>query len=566
MCPEVKVPDVASPIGLEQAGIGSLLKQNLLYVPPNQREYAWTEREVEQLFTDVAGAINEDANYFLGTIVTIAHSGSSLEVVDGQQRLATTAILLSAIRLYMKEIEEEDIAQSIRDDFLAGFDRPGRRHVPKITLSSSDQEHFKSIVNYEGEGDLPKPLLDSHRLLLAAHNMARAYVQRIVAPYRRQDHADHLIKWLEFLEFRALVVLLKVHNDADAYRMFETLNDRGLRTSQADLIKNYLLGRAGDRINDAQNSWTRMRATLETVDEDDITVTFLRHALIVQHGYLRESEVYSTVQEAVRSEDIAVGFAADFDDLATSYAASFNAEHDKWRRQPAARKAIRVLNVLNIRPITPIVLAVAAKAKRSEVPASLRFLVSLGVRLLVASSTRSGAVEVPLANAAHSIWNRKISTADELKDTLHSITPNDEVFRAAFETARVSRARLARYYLRSLEMAANDPPDLWFEPTEDTEAINLEHVLPRIPEANWPQFNDDEVRLYVTRLGNLALMLADDNSSTGSAPFKEKKLLFAQSPYTLTRQIASHQEWTDAAITDRQASLAQLAVKAWPVT
>ena len=565
MCLEVKVSDVSSPIGLEQAGIGSLLKQNLLYVPPNQREYAWTEREVEQLFTDVAGAIDEDANYFLGTIVTIVRSGSSLEVVDGQQRLATTSILLAAIRRYLKEVDE-DVAQSIRTDFLMGFDRTKRRHVPKIRLSSSDQENFQSILNYDGEGDLPTASLPSHRLLEAAYEMAIAYVDKIVAPYRSQDHVDHLNKWVAFLEYRALVVLLKVHDDADAYRMFETLNDRGLRTSQADLIKNYLFGRADDRISEAQHSWTRMRTTLETIDEDDISVTFLRHALIVQRGYLRETDVYRAVQEVARSADTAVRLATVLDDLANSYAASFNAEHDNWKRKPNVRTAIRVLNVLNIRPITPVVLAVAAKTKRSEVAASLRFLVSLGVRLLIASSTRSGAVEVPLANAAQSIWKGDISTTDELRDALQSITPNDDRFRSAFETARVPRASLARYYLRSLEKATKDPPDPWYTPTEETEEINLEHVLPRNPEGNWPQFDDDDARQYVTRLGNLALMLSNDNSIVGSAPFDDKKPVFAQSPYTLTHQISEYPEWTDSSIMERQALMAQLAVKAWPVT
>lgn len=565
MCLEVKVSDVSSPIGLEQAGIGSLLKQNLLYVPPNQREYAWTEREVEQLFTDVAGAIDEDANYFLGTIVTIVRSGSSLEVVDGQQRLATTSILLSAIRRYLKEVDE-DVAQSIRTDFLMGFDRTRRRYVPKIRLSSSDQENFQSILNYDGEGELPTASLPSHRLLEAAYEMAIAYVDKIVAPYRSQDHVDHLNKWVAFLEYRALVVLLKVHDDADAYRMFETLNDRGLRTSQADLIKNYLFGRADDRISEAQHSWTRMRTTLETIDEDDISVTFLRHALIVQRGYLRETDVYRAVQEVARSADTAVRLATVLDDLANSYAASFNAEHDNWKRKPNVRTAIRVLNVLNIRPITPVVLAVAAKTKRSEVAASLRFLVSLGVRLLIASSTRSGAVEVPLANAAQSIWKGDISTTDELRDALQSITPNDDRFRSAFETARVPRASLARYYLRSLEKATKDPPDPWYTPTEETEEINLEHVLPRNPEGNWPQFDDDDSRQYVTRLGNLALMLSNDNSIVGSAPFDDKKPVFAQSPYTLTHQISEYPEWTDSSIMERQALMAQLAVKAWPVT
>ena len=73
--------DAQSLIGFEQAGIGSLLKQNLLQVPPNQREYAWTDREVGELFTDIARAIGEDTDYFLGTIVTIPRQNGLLGMV-----------------------------------------------------------------------------------------------------------------------------------------------------------------------------------------------------------------------------------------------------------------------------------------------------------------------------------------------------------------------------------------------------------------------------------------------------------------------------------------------------
>lgn len=56
--------------------------------------------------------------------------------------------------------------------------------------------------------------------------------------------------------------------------MFETLNDRGLKISQSDLVKNYLLGESGPRLGEAQEKWTLMRGALESLEEEDITVTF----------------------------------------------------------------------------------------------------------------------------------------------------------------------------------------------------------------------------------------------------------------------------------------------------
>ena len=466
----------------------------------------------------------------------------------------------------MKEVGEDILEQDI-GDFLTGIDRAKRTYVPRMTLNSSDHEHFRAIVTFDGASTLPEPSLESHRLLLAAYERARAHVRKIVAPLDMRDHGDRLNAWVTFLESRTRVVLLKVPDDSDAYRMFEILNDRGLRTSQADLIKNYVFGRAGERIAEAQNRWAFMRGTLETIDEDALTMTFLRHALIVQHGFLRQTEVYDEVQDTVRSEEAAVAFTVDQDRLAACYVATFNPEHEMWNPHPSSsRQAIRVLSTLNIRPLRPVVLAVAARMEdRAEVSGSLQFLLSLGVRLLIAASTRSGAVELPLANAAHSIWETEVSTAAELKASLTKIIPSDEEFRASFESARVSNARLARYYLRSLETAAKDESEPWFMPTEDETVINLEHVLPKQPGVNWPRFNDDEVRLYGRRLGNLALMRVSDNSTVRSDAFEEKKVFYAKSPYVLTQKIADYPQWTVQTITERQSHLAALALKAWPI-
>jgi uncharacterized protein with ParB-like and HNH nuclease domain len=84
-----------------------------------------------------------------------------------------------------------------------------------------------------------------------------------------KDYGDVLTNWVEFLEHKAIVILLKVPSDVNAYRMFETLNDRGLRTSQSDLVKNYVFGQCGERLPEAQQKWASMKALLESIEEDE---------------------------------------------------------------------------------------------------------------------------------------------------------------------------------------------------------------------------------------------------------------------------------------------------------
>ena len=94
---------------------------------------------------------------------------------------------------------------------------------------------------------------------------------------------------------------------------------------------------------------------------------------------------------------------------------------------------------------------------------------------------------VGLAKAAHKIFAKEISGTNELRDQLAYITPTDGEFHTAFEVATVSNRKLARYYLRSLELAAKDESQPWHIPNDDRSVINLEHVLPEKPLENWPQ-------------------------------------------------------------------------------
>lgn len=552
--------------GFEELGIAGVLKRYRLEVPPNQREYSWTEKQVSKLFQDLMWAVSDEQTgfYFLGTIVTIPRTNDLLEVVDGQQRLATTAILLSEIRHYLKD-RETLIAESI-NPFLTDIDREKRERVAKLTLNLDDNEFFRGMVSCDKDSDRPKVTHHSHNLILEAFGQARKHVKEIVAGYDSKTHGDVLNRWIEFLEHNARIILLKVPTEANAYKMFETLNDRGLKTSQADLVKNYLFGQSGKRLAEAQQLWARMRSVLETLEEDDITVTYLRQSMIAVRGHLREEEVFEAVQGKAKGPQTSIQFLASLEALATAYVAIFNPDHEKWNPYPESiRRAIHTFNLLNIRSMRPLLLAVADKFPKKEAAEAFRMFISWGVRLIIASSTSRGSVEEPLAAAAHSVYKGDITDAIGLKKAVAKIIPVDEEFRRAFETATVSKAAFARYYLRSLEMAAKNEATPWFTPNDDQQTINLEHVLPEAPEKNWPQFDEDTAKMYSRRIGNLALLLAKSNSDLKSASFSVKKAIYKNTPYVLTSQIAGLNTWGSKEITERQKVLAGLALKAWPL-
>ena len=285
-----------------QLGLASILGQNQLAVPPNQRDYSWTVREVKTLFQDFARSIaDDDTNYFLGTIVTIPRAAGRLEVVDGQQRLATTAIMLAEIRNYLKELDPM-IAQSIDEEILTVIDRSTRARVPRLRLNLDDNDYFRARLT--NASPVPSPSKPSHELIDQAFGEARSQVRRIVSGFDEKDHGDTLDRWINFMQQRARAILLQVPHDADAYRMFETLNDRGLRTSQSDRLP---LAHRG-AMNTGGNEARRIEAPCRSAS--DLTVVLWRRVALHTHRYYRRNRRRGGTRPGPRRLGCAGPFAA----------------------------------------------------------------------------------------------------------------------------------------------------------------------------------------------------------------------------------------------------------------
>ena len=347
--------------------------------------------------------------------------------------------------------------------------------------------------------------------------------------------------------------------------MFETLNDRGLRTTQADLVKNYLFGRASDRISEVKNKWSNMQGALRTIEDEDLTIRFLRHALTMKRGLVRENEVHEVVQSMTKGPQQVVRLTDELATMAATYMAIYNASHEKWNDLIEARKAVEVFNLVEVRPMRPLIMAIAEKMTKKEINQTMSLCVSVAVRLVIAGKTRTGKVEKGFADAARKTYSEEIRAAKNLRNELLKFIPSDTEFLQAFTIARVSNSKLARYYLRSLESEADSTNQSWYIPNDDSNEINLEHVLPNKTEGNWPQFSQEEKEQYSKRIGNLCLLQSRENSTLKSSPYKDKKSVYKNSQYRLTKQIAEVNKWTTSAIEDRQKELSKLALKTGPL-
>lgn len=548
----------------EDSGIAKIFKLHRLEVPLYQREYSWTPDEVGDLLTDLQRAKNEQTDHFLGTIVTINQgAGEPLQIVDGQQRLTTTSLLIAAIRDEQRDLgRPENALGEITRDYLSKFDIHEDEDILVLTLNVDDREFYGALVT----GKPCEPTRESHFKIRDAHNAARAFVKSLLNPFAEKDRISALNDWLKFLDLSASVILVKTENASRAFKMFETLNDRGLKTSQADLVKSFLFGESRDRIEEAQARWSSMKDNLEEIDDEDRAINFLRHAVTATMKFVRADDVFDTVQKASRGKTASLKFLNDLETLSRRYVATFQPSSSFWDGySQTATKALATFNRFDLKPVRPLLLALALKFDAKRFEAAIQLLVSISVRLVIASRTRTGSNEQAFASAALRVFNGEINDIKGLVVALKNAIVTDIEFADEFAKATVSKTEFARYYLHALEAAYANEDEPWHVANDDPATITLEHVLPQKLNAAWSNFDLESHRAYKRRIGNLCLMTKSGNNVVGSKAFADKKGTIAKAGLELTKSIGELQTWGPVEIEFRQKQLAQIAIKAWPI-
>ena len=561
-------------IAIGESGIGSVLNRYSLRVPLNQRSYAWEDHHVRTLLQDFSNAIaSENKTYFLGTIVLSQTPDNRWEVADGQQRMATTAILISAIRDYLfgGAPNEKEASQKYTQNFLLEFDENSGEHVPKLRLNVEDNDFFVKTAllapDNPGKATAVKKT-ESHDRIAAAMAICRQHVQKVIAPYAKPDQAKRLYEWVAFLRDSAVIIEIRVPDSFNAYTLFETLNDRGLRASQADILKNYLFGRAQDQLNEVSPKWASMTSILESLDVDDLLLTFLRHYWISQNGPTVEKELADRIREKIVGKQQTVDMANALATYSVDYAALFSPlEHTGWTTFDKQTRAYLyiITRILQIEQIRPLLLAIVTHFEPKEATKAFKLCLSWSVRFLIAGGGGGGVLD------RHYGLRAKETTAGEIKDTatlaerMKGIVRTDAEFREGLKRARVTKKHLARYYLRAIELnrAGEARADLGGI-LEDTTTYNLEHVMPLNPSAAW-NLSDETIQAYSKRLGNMTLLDPTINGDLANKTFDEKTGIYKTSPLLITQEIAGFSKWTSDEIEERQAALADDALKIWTI-
>lgn len=224
--------------------IADLFKEgrNIRFVIPKfQREYIWSRENWGVLFDDIVEG-NGDGN-FIGSILcvkngdTLGEDVQALEVVDGQQRLATVSLLLCALYASLKTRSEERFAQV--DDMLHAIETRLVQKGETVRTTVVLSEQHDNLADYEALlADLGLMKIGEEKKGRKTRKVHKAYNYFLG---RLKDYDDEGLKKMLAWVDAILVVMIEVSSHADAFMLFEGLNDRGVPLAAGDLIKNKLL-------------------------------------------------------------------------------------------------------------------------------------------------------------------------------------------------------------------------------------------------------------------------------------------------------------------------------------
>ena len=292
-------------------------------------------------------------------------------------------------------------------DYIAQTDRRTLEAQPNLLLNQSDNAFFQALIVEEEDAEA---ITEAHRRIKDAKFVAQRFVQTIVQP--SHEPTAVLNDWLDYIDKRVKVIVVTVSSEANAYTIFEVLNDRGIDLSITDLLKNYLFRISNRRLVEVQNGWTSMRSRIESVDSERAIKAFIRHAWSSRYGLTRERELYDKIKDRVNGTQQAVDLSVFLNQSAVDYVALYDSASPRWRDLGASvQDAIVSFRELRVVQNRPLILAIMREFEEREIRRSLPMLVSWTVRFLIRGSGGSGHIGESLLQrgAADQFWGDCVS-------------------------------------------------------------------------------------------------------------------------------------------------------------
>lgn len=564
-------------------------------VPAYQRPYVWTESDQWQpLWEDVERVANgrlegRDEGHFLGAIVirleqTPPGGVTDWSVIDGQQRLTTLQILMSALAAAARE--DGHAKEARRLERLTLFDEDDAEGDERFRFwpTTANRDAFRAVLRANGAHGEDDPDNTVHEAWTFFRARAGDYVAADAADEETRLGRHQALAQAVTGLLQIVTISLDRHDPAQV--IFETLNARGTPLRAMDLVKNAVFeaaerqGTPVDRVND--ELWApelgdgaywgvEQRLGRVTVPRSE---AFLMHWLAMRLGEVVSSDrLFDLFRRRILQADGGV----DAVELIRTLNADAKVlrgfdQHPPGTSEHRFFRALRWLDISTMHPVALLLFRSSIEPERRH--RALRALESYLVRRNLRGLSASSYSQLSARLVARG--KEDLDRADELiVDEL--LTSQADTFRwpidVEIEDHLASHAlygwlgqKRIVFLLSSLELGAR---------TGKTEFIpslpprlQIEHVMPRAWRSAWPLAVDDLAAAErrdgrIDLLGNLTLVTQPLNASMSNSAWPIKRQALNQSLLLLNRELCAFDAWDEDTIAQRGAALTRRVLELW---
>jgi hypothetical protein len=550
-----------------------LMGNGLVYrVPMFQRDYSWTEQEWDDLWQDIVAMLEPkgEQGHYMGYLVLQSNDERNYDIIDGQQRMTTLSVLVLAIlsnlrRLVDLKVDAEDNnrrLEELRKTYIGFLDPVTLIATSKLTLNRHNDQLYQNYL-------VPLAQAPRRNLKASEHLLRKSFEwfeERVRTRFGEGRSGADLARFVDTVADRLFFTVISVTDELNAFKVFETLNARGVRLSSTDLLKNYLFSvvhGAGGHEHEMRSLEERWEAIVGKLGSESVP-DFLRVYWNSQNPLTRHSDLFKAIRLSINDKAGVFGLLRDMDRDADIYAALGDPGDSTWTTEQ--RKHIAELAMYNVRQPYSLLLAARRSLSDAEFTRVLRACAIVSFRYNVIGNQATNEQERVYNSVAGKITRQELATTADILRAVRPVYPTDAQFRAAFaekqiRTTTARNRQVVRYILFEIERHVSTHA---FDYSSDK--YNIEHVLPEHPVDTWATFTDDQFDRCVYRIGNLTPLAAGPNRDLGNVTFAEKKAAYAMCEFELTRRIAAeNDEWTPERIAVRQQWLANQATAIWRI-
>ncbi|MGV8803448.1 MAG: DUF4357 domain-containing protein [Polaromonas sp.] len=525
-------------------------------IPGYQRPYAWGKEQAQELLDDLLGALSgapeqlsEAAPYFLGSIVLIKGEVSAeATVVDGQQRLTTLTLLLSAIRATVQDTAmQADITSCIYEK---GSLVKGTQERYRLSLRERDRKFFRQYVQHEGA---LKTLASLNANLPDAQARLRANAEVFLEGLAKLQQPE-LVRLVQFIITRCYLVTVATPDLDSAYRIFGVLNSRGLDLSATDILKAEIIGSLPAELRDSYTQ--KWEDEEEDLGRDEFGDLFSHIRMVYrkakpQGTLLKEFKEHVTPFQKPRVflDEVLLPMAQAFSELR-------NADYASQKHAEQVNEHLSWLNRLEFKDWVPPALAFFVR-HRNDPDAVLSFfrdLERLGYSMLVRKTGVNERIE-RFSVLTGTVEKGQDLTASSSPLQLTPLEQHDTYAMLSGPLYETHSPRALAILLLRLDRLL-----LSVGASYQHNVVSVEHVMPQQPAPNsqWQSWVPDAPthQRWVHRLGNLTLLSRNKNSAASNYEFEKKKTVYftkgGVSSFALTTQVLQHNTWTEEVMQKRQ--------------